>query len=255
MKYPSTQNAIVITGAGGPEVLELRELRVPKPGPQQVLIQVIAAGVNRHDCNQRAKGTHHDGNPVPGLEASGEIVAVGTEVQGLAPGDQVMTLLQGGGYAEYALAESPLVMPLPDGVTPTEAAGLPEALFTAWWNFFGLMKLQPGETVMIHGGTSGVGHLAIQALSALGYRVVATAGSAKKVAAAKSFGACAAFNYRDKGLADQVMAATDGAGIDALLDMSAGAHIENDLAMMATGGRIAHLSPAEGQPLGCHCES
>lgn len=249
MTYPSHHKAIVITGAGGPEQLQLQDLPTPEPGPAQVLIKVAAAGVNRHDCNQRAAGHCPDGNAVPGLEASGMIVAIGSGVSGLTPGDKVMALLQGGGYGEYALANAAVVMPLPDALSPVEAACAPEALFTAWWNFFGLMDLQPAEFALIHGGTSGVGHMALQAMSALGYRVVATAGSDEKIAAAKTFGAFAAFNYNDPKLAENVRDATDGAGIDALLDMSAGAHLATDLQMMAAGGRIAHLSAGGGATL------
>ena len=243
MTLPATQTAVVISAPGGPEVLIPSDRPVPRPGPGQLLIRVAAAGVNRHDVNQRAAGAHHDGTPVPGLEAAGHVVALGADVQGFAIGDPVMALLQGGGYAPYALAEAPLTLPAPPDLTLTEAAGVPEALFTAWWNFFGLMHLRPDEIGLIHGGTSGVGHLALQALSALGYRMIATAGSPEKVAAALNFGATAAFDYRDPELADQVLAATHGAGVNALLDMSAGAHIDADLAMMAPDGRIAHLSP------------
>lgn len=221
----------------------------PVPGPGQMLIAVAAAGVNRHDCNQRQAGAHHDGTPVPGLEVAGTVAACGAEVEGWPAGTPVMALVQGGGYAGYALAEAALALPVPDGLSLDQAAGLPEALFTAWWNFFGLMRLIPGEVVLIHGGTSGVGHIAIQALSALGYRVIATCGSDDKLLAARRFGAFAAISYRAEDLAGQVLAATDGAGVDALLDMSAGAHLEADMQMMAPGGRIAHLSPGRGAVL------
>lgn len=249
MTYPLRHKAIVITGAGGPEMLQQQDRSTPQPGPDQVLIKVSAAGINRHDCNQRAAGHCPDGNPVPGLEAAGVIVALGSDVLDLAIGDRVMGLLQGGGYAEYAVADAAVVMRIPSGLSDVEAACTPEALFTAWWNFFGLMNLQPQEFALIHGGTSGVGHLALQAMSALGYRVLATAGHAEKVKAAKGFGAFAAFDYHDPKLAAKVQDATDGAGVDALLDMSAGAHLEADLAMMATGGRIAHLSAGGGAVL------
>lgn len=249
MILPSHHKAIVITGAGGPNMLRLQDIETPQPGPGQVLIKVVAAGVNRHDCNQRAAGHCPDGNPVPGLEAAGTIVALGAGVSGFALGDRVMSLLQGGGYGEYALANAPVVMEIPDGLSDVEAACIPEALFTAWWNFFGLLALQPNDFALIHGGTSGVGHLALQAMSALGYRVLATAGNAEKVKAAKVFGAIAAFDYHDTELAAKVLRATNGVGINALLDMSAGAHLETDLAMMAAGGRIAHLSAGGGAVL------
>lgn len=246
MSIPKSHRAIVITGAGGPEVLEFVTADVPAPGPGQILIRIHTAGVNRHDCNQRAAGAHHDGTAVPGLEASGTVAAKGEGVTHFQIGDPVMALLQGGGYAQFAVADQALVMRVPDTITLTEAAGLPEALFTAWWNFFGLLMLQPDETAMIHGGTSGVGHLALQALSALGYKVLATAGRAEKVEAARAFGAAAAFDYHDPDLAEHVMSATQGGGVNVLLDMSAGAHVAADIAMMAIGGRIGHLSPGHG---------
>ena len=243
---PMQQTAMIITAAGGPEVLQVAHMPLPRPGQHQVLIKVTAAGVNRHDCNQRAAGVHHDGNPIPGLEASGVVVQLGDDVTDVAVGDQVMALLQGGGYAQFALADTALVMKIPQSLNMDEAACIPEALFTAWWNFFGLMHLKRGEFALIHGGTSGVGHLALQALSALGYRVLATAGSDEKVKAATGFGAYAAFSYKDADLAAKVRDATGGAGISALLDMSAGAHIAADLEMMAPDGRIAHLSAGGG---------
>lgn len=243
---PDFQKSIIISEAGGPEVLQLAQMPLPKPGAHQVLIRIAAAGINRHDCLQRAAGIHHDGSPVPGLEASGVVVAVGPEVNDLQVGARVMALLQGGGYAEYAVADEALTMPVPVGLSMTEAAAVPEALFTVWWNFFFLMRLQPGEFALMHGGTSGVGHLALQAMSALGYRVLATCGSADKLAAAKDFGALDAFSYNDPYLAEKVTAATRGQGISALLDVSAGAHLDADLEMMAPDGRIAHLSGGGG---------
>lgn len=243
MTLPPQQKAIIITGKGGPEMLQQSDIPVPQPKAGQILIRIAAAGVNRHDCNQRAAGAHHDGTPVPGIEASGHVVALGPDVTHLALGTPVIALLQGGGYGEYALVQSDLAMPLPDGLTMTEAAGVAEALFTAWWNFFFLMDLRPGEISLIHGGTSGVGHLALQAMSALNYPVIATAGSDAKIAAAQEFGAMAAFDYRAPDLADLVLKATDGRGVNALLDVSAGDHIAADFAMMAPDGRIAHLYP------------
>ncbi|MFN3524717.1 MAG: NAD(P)H-quinone oxidoreductase [Paracoccus sp. (in: a-proteobacteria)] len=243
MQLPDRQTAITITAAGGPEVLCPTDWPVPHPGPGQVLIAVSAAGVNRHDINQRAAGQAHDGTPVPGLEVCGRIAALGEGVTGFAQDARVMALVQGGGYAQFVLAEAPLIFLVPEGLTDAEAACLPEALFTAWWNFFGMMGLTRDGYALIHGGTSGVGHLALQALTALGYRVIATCGSEDKIAAALGFGAVAAFSYRDLDLAARVIAATGGQGISALLDMSAGAHLDQDLAMMAPDGVIAHLSP------------
>lgn len=248
-KLPDFHTAIIISEAGGPEVLQTAQLTLPQPGAHQVLIRVAAAGINRHDCLQRAAGIHHDGNPVPGLEAAGVVVALGPGVTGLDIGAPVMALLQGGGYAEYAVADVALTMPVPEELSMTEAAAVPEALFTAWWNFFFLMQLRPDEFALMHGGTSGVGHLALQAMSALGYGVLATCGSADKIAATKQFGARDAFNYNDTELAAKVLDATGGQGISALLDVSAGAHLDADLEMMAPDGRIAHLSGGGGAAL------
>ena len=249
MTIPEFQLEIYIAAPGGPETLQVRQQPTPRPGPGKVLIKVGAAGVNRHDCNQRAQGAAHDGTPVPGLEVCGTVVMLGEGTDAGLSGKRVMALVQGGGYAQYAIAEQALVLPAPDGLSDAEAAALPEALFTAWYNFFVLMKLDRDGFGLIHGGTSGVGHVALQALSALGYRVLATAGTDEKVAAAKRFGAFEALNYNDPALADKARAVTGGHGIDALLDLSAGAHIDADLAMMASGGRIAHLSGGSGKAI------
>lgn len=249
MSIPVTQRAIVISKAGGPEVLVPAEVPVPRPAEGQVLIKVAAAGINRHDVHQRANGIHHDGSPTPGLEVSGRVVALGAGVTAPAVGDRVMALVQGGGYGEYVVAAAALAMPVPDTLSDAEAACIPEALFTSWWNFFGLMDLRKDQFGLIHGGTSGVGHLALQALSALGYRVLATAGSERKVKAAGDFGAFAAFNYNDEALAEKVLEATDGTGISCLIDVSAGAHLAQDVAMMAPDGTIAHLSAGGGSEL------
>lgn len=249
MSIPQTQRAIAITAAGGPDVLQMSSQPVPVPGLGQVLIKVAAAGVNRHDCNQRMAGPAYGGSPIPGLEVSGHIVAAGDDTGKARIGEYICALIQGGGYAEYIVADAALVLPVPQGFGPVEAAAVAEALFTAWYNFFTLMKLQKEEIALIHGGTSGVGHLALQAMSALGFRVIATAGTDAKCAAALTFGAMAAFNYNDADLAKKVMDATQDQGIGALLDMSAGAHMTADLEMMAQGGRMAHLSGGGGKSL------
>jgi NADPH2:quinone reductase len=242
------QTVICITGAGGPEVLKPTSASVPQPDADELLIRVSSAGVNRHDCHQRASGTIHDGNPVPGLEVSGEVVAAGRNVA-FCVGDRVMALVQGGGYAEYVVSKSAVTFHVPSQFDDDEAAALPEALFTTWWNFFGLMTLEKEEYALVHGGTSGVGHIALQVLSALGFRALATAGTDEKVAAAKRFGAHLAFRYDDPDLSSKVRDATDNRGISALLDMSAGAHFAHDLEMMADDGRIAHLSGGGGKRL------
>jgi NADPH:quinone reductase len=248
-RMPQQHEAVIITAAGGPEVLRHKILPVPVPGPYEVLIKVAAAGVNRHDCNQRKAGPDYDPNPVPGLEVAGEIVDVGSGVPRSRVGERVTALTHGGGYAHYVAAASTLALPWPPSLKPDEAAALPEALFTAWFNFFDVLRLQKGERVLIHGGTSGVASLAIQALDALGYETFATAGSERKCAAALGFGARAAFDYNEAGLAARVKAATGGHGVDVILDVSAGAHLAADLEMLAPGGRIGHLSAGGGKEL------
>ncbi|MGR6429702.1 NAD(P)H-quinone oxidoreductase [Rhizobium sp. PAMB 3174] len=250
MLHPEYQTAVIIKGAGGPEVLVAERVPVQSPGPGEVLIRVSAAGVNRHDVHQRAAGKHSDGQAVPGLEVCGTIVAVGEGVGGVAKGERVMALVQGGGYGQYVVANAGLVMPAPVSLSDAEAAGIPEAVFTTWWNFFNLMALEKDQFALFHGGTSGVGHIALQAMSALGYNVLVTCGSDKKVSAALNFGARAAFRYDDPELADKVLAATGNKGISALLDVSAGAHLAQDLKMMAPDGMMAHLSGGGGADLG-----
>jgi len=249
---PHHHHAIIITAPGGPEVL-VEEPLWPVPldlGPQDVLIEVAAAGINRHDCNQRVGGPSRDPNPVPGLEASGRIVATGKNVPKSRLGEAVIALTDGGAYAQYVVTDQELALPLPPGMDWIAGAALPEALFTAWFNFVALMRMAPGETALIHGGTSGVGTIAIQMLRALGHEVFATAGTIAKRNAAVALGCRAAFDYSDPHLSDLVRSATAGRGVDMILDTSAGAHIIQDLASLAQGGRIAFLSAGGGKDLG-----
>ncbi|WP_370321656.1 NAD(P)H-quinone oxidoreductase [Oricola sp.] len=246
MPHPESQTAIVIKGPGGPDVLVPERVPVQSPGANQVLIRVSAAGVNRHDVHQRAAGRHSDGQPVPGLEVCGTVIERGEGVTEFELGDRVIALVQGGGYGQYVVANAVLVMPAPDSLSDLEAAGIPEAVFTTWWNFFNLMSLEKGQFALFHGGTSGVGHIALQALSALGYEIIATSGSEEKVSASLGFGAKHAFLYSDPDLADKVLECTGNRGISALLDVSAGAHLAQDLKMMAPDGTIAHVSGGGG---------
>ena len=241
-----TQTAVEITRAVGPEVLELRSHPVPVPAHGELLISVEAAGVNRHDCNQRRRGRSRDHSDIPGLEVAGRVVAIGAGVAGWSIGSPVAALTDGGGYAEFAVAKADCALPIPEGLSFVEAAALPEALFTIWHNFFSVAALRPGETVLIHGGTSGVSSIAIQLLSALGHQVFATCGSDEKIAAAREFGAVAALDYRSDDLAADVLAATGGLGVDVVLDMSGGQHTTASLSALARGGRIVHLSPGGG---------
>lgn len=240
-------DAIAIARAGGPEVLVPVRRNRPSPGPSQVLIRVHAAGVNRHDCGQRSRGPNTHESDIPGLEVSGHVTAVGSDVKDLKPGDAVCALVDGGGYAQYAVADAATVLPVPSGLSLEEAAGVPEAAFTVWYNFFSVAAMQPGEAVLIHGGTSGVGTFAIQLLRSLGHPVYATCGADEKVAFVRSLGATGAFNYRTEDFSTGLAQA--GVSIDVVLDMSGGKYTERNLAVLAYGGRIVHLAPGSGSPL------
>jgi NADPH:quinone reductase len=247
---PKTQCCAVITAPGGPEVLRFKKgFPVAAPGPDEVLIHVAAAGVNRHDCNQRRRGPSPEHSDVPGLEVSGHIIDCGQNVSRERIGRPVMALTDGGGYGEYVVTHSALAFDCPRGLDLVSAASFPEALFTTWLNFFTLMRLEPGESALIHGGASGVGSIAIQVLRALGHAVFVTAGTEAKRNAALELGATAAFDYADEALAKRIKSAVGEKGIDAILDMSAGAHIEQDMQILAPDGRISFLSPGKSANL------
>ena len=246
MSLPTQQDAVFITAAGGPEVLRLRRSGLRLPGDDEVLIEVRAAGVNRHDCNQRRRGPTPAHSDVPGLEVAGRIVAVGRGVAADRLGEPVCALTDGGGYAAYAIAKAAQALPLPSGLTWHEAAALPEAAFTVWHSFFRVARLGPAESVLLHGGTSGVGTLAIQILSALGHPVFATCGTADKVEAARRLGAVAAFDYRADDYVAGLRAQTRGRGVDVILDMSGARHAARDVDALARRGRLVHLSPGDG---------
>lgn len=235
--------AVVPAKAGGPEVLRLVERPVPTPGPGEVLIEVAFAGVNRHDCNQRSRGTAPAGaTDILGLEVSGRVTALGEGTRGLDIGDAVCALINGGGYADYALAEAGLVLPIPAGLSLQQAAALPEALFTAWLNLVELCQVEAGETVLIHGGASGVGLIAMQLAKALGATVYATAGSDARCAFCVTHGARMAFNYKTEDFVEALRGATAGRGADIILDMAGGLYAERNLKALAPDGRITHLS-------------
>ena len=249
---PSMMRAIDITRPGGPEVLELKERPVPACGPDDVLIRVAAAGVNRPDVMQR-QGRY----PVPpgasdilGLEVAGEIVEVGALVRDWRVGDRACALLAGGGYAEYSVAPAPQCLPIPKDMDPIHAAAVPETTFTVWTNVFERGQLQRGESLLIHGGSSGIGTTAIQMARALGARVFATAGTAEKCAACEKLGSERAFNYRDVDFVEAVKEATSGRGVDVILDMVAGSYVQRNLEALAMGGRliiIAFLGGAKAE--------
>jgi NADPH:quinone reductase len=241
---PETMRAVEITEPGGPEVLKAATRPVPAPGPGEVLIRVEAAGVNRPDVMQR-RG-RYDPPPgvsdLPGLEVSGTVAALGEGVAGLAPGEAVCALLAGGGYAEYVVAPAPQVLPRPAGFSAVEAAAVPETFFTVWTNVFERGRLAPGESFLVHGGSSGIGTTAIQLAKAFGARVFATAGSDAKCRACEDLGAERAINYRTGDFAAVVLEATGGRGVDLVLDMVGGDYVQRDMECMAVEGR--HVSIA-----------
>ncbi|WP_244490836.1 NAD(P)H-quinone oxidoreductase [Aureimonas frigidaquae] len=235
--------AVIARAPGGPEALTVVERPVPVPGPGDVLIRVAAAGVNRPDLMQRsgALPAPAGAGDVLGLEVSGTIVATGEGVDPALQGQAVMALLKAGGYAEHALAKASHCLPVPDGLTPAEAAVLPEGLFTIWHNLFDRGALKRGETVLIEGGASGIGTLALQLAQARGARVIVTAGGAAKCAHLSTIGATA-IDYRSDDLVDTVLRLTDGRGVDVVLDILGGEAVNRHLACMAPGGRHIGLS-------------
>ncbi|MEQ8322657.1 MAG: NAD(P)H-quinone oxidoreductase [Rhodospirillales bacterium] len=247
MSLPTDMNCIEITEPGGPEVLSVTTRPVPAPESGEVLIQVMAAGVNRPDCVQRQG--HYAPPPgvtdIPGLEVSGEIVALGEGVSALSVGDNVCALVAGGGYAEYVTAPVPQVLPVPKGMSMVEAAALPETCMTVWTNVFERAHLSPGETLLVHGGSSGIGTTAIQIASQLGSRVMATAGSAEKCQACLDLGAERAVNYHEE---DFVAAAKEfgGKGVDVILDMVGGDYIEKNIKASAPDARIVNIAFMKG---------
>ncbi|MCV2874155.1 NAD(P)H-quinone oxidoreductase [Defluviimonas sp. WL0050] len=245
MTLPKTMRAIEISKPGGPEVLTQVEVPVPAPGPGQILIEVHWAGVNRPDALQRA-GAYApppSASPLPGLEASGRVAALGPDVSGWTVGDEVCALLPGGGYAEYVVTPAAHALPIPKGMNLREAACLPETCYTVWSNVFMRGRLRAGEAFLVHGGSSGIGTTAIQIASALGARVFATAGSAEKCAACVDLGAERAINYREEDFVD-ILKAEGGA--DVILDMVGGDYIARDLRALADDGRLVQIAFLQG---------
>ncbi len=243
-QIPETMTAIEIREPGGPEVLVPSEMAVPSPGPEEVLIKVAAAGVNRPDAMQRA-GLYPPppGAPeAPGLEASGEIVASGGAVERWQVGDRVTALVAGGGYAEYCVAPAPQCLPIPSGLDPVQAASLPETFFTVWTNVFDRGSLKSGERFLVHGGSSGIGTTAIQMAKAWGAEVYTTAGSPDKCRACQELGADRAINYREEDFVEAIKGATGGGGVDVILDMVGGDYIAKNLAVMAPDGRLCFIA-------------
>lgn len=244
---PSKMKAVAIREPGGPEVLELAEIATPAPGHGEILIRVEAAGVNRPDTIQRM-GLYPPppGAPeTPGLEVAGEVVATGAGVTRWKAGDKVCALVGGGGYAEYCLAHEAHALPVPKGLSMTEAAALPETFFTVWTNVFERGALKAGKTFLVHGGTSGIGTTAIQLAVILGATVIATAGSAEKCKAIEALGATA-INYREQDFVEVVKTLTEGRGVDVILDMVGGDYIERNIKAAATDGRIVSIAFLNG---------
>jgi NADPH:quinone reductase len=241
--------AIAITEPGGPEVLKPHRLERPTAGEGQILIKVAAAGVNRPDVLQRQGGyPPPPGAPsTPGLEVAGEVVAVGKNTSRYKPGDLVCALVPGGGYAEYCVAAADNALPIPQGMTLTEAAGLPETYFTVWTNVFQRGRLQPGETFVVHGGTSGIGSTAIQLAKHFGAKVIATAGRDEKCAACLKLGADIAINYKTSDFVEVMK--QQNLSADLLLDMVGGDYVARNFKVMATEGRIVQIAFQKGSKL------
>lgn len=235
---------IVAQAPGGPEVLQTVKRPTPRPNYGEVLIKVAAAGVNGADITQRrGKYAVPKGAPdVLGLEVSGEIVEIGDGVSNWRIGDSVCALLIGGGYAEYCVAPAPQCLPIPTALTVVQAAALPEVAMTVWSNVFELGGLKPGETFLVHGGTSGIGTLAIQLAKRLGSRVIATAGSDEKGRRCLELGATDAINYKDQDFVAATKKMTRDAGVDVILDMVGGDYISRNLQALAHGGRLVMLA-------------
>ena len=240
--------AIEITRKGGPEVLQTTELPVPIPADDEVLIKVAAAGVNRPDVMQR-KGLYpppEGASDIPGLEISGTITALGQAVKHLHCGQEVCALVSGGGYAEYCLAAVELCLPRPDGLSLIQAAAIPETFFTVWSNVFDRAQLTPGETLLVHGGTSGIGTAAIQLAKCFAAKVIVTAGTDKKCQFCTQLGADAAINYRTQDFVEKIKTITEGKGVDVILDMMGGDYFPRNIKCLAEEGRLVHIAIQNG---------
>ena len=245
---PKEMRHIAMTAPGGPEVLTLATGPVPSPAAGEVLIRVAAAGVNRPDILQRT-GNYPPPpgvSPILGLEVSGTIAALGPGVTEWHQGDQVCALVAGGGYAEYSVAPAPQCLPVPKSLLLIDAAGLPETFFTVWSNVFDRGRLAAGESFLVHGGSSGIGTTAIQLAQAFGSRVFATAGSPEKCAVCKELGAERAIDYRREDFVAIIKEATQGRGVDVILDMVGGPYVEKNLRSLAVEGRLVQIAFLQG---------
>jgi len=249
-KLPSQMTVIGISKPGGPEVLLPETRPVPQPGPDEILIKVMAAGVNRPDVAQRMG--HYPPPPgasdLPGLEVAGEVVAVGSNAKKHKLGDKVMSLVAGGGYAQYCIAQDAQAMAVPPSLSMKEAGALPETLMTVWHNVFERGALKSGETLMVHGGSSGIGTMAIQMAKAIGAKVIVTVGAKDKADACLKLGADHAINYRSEDFVEATKKATGGAGANVILDMVGGDYVDRNYDAAAIDGRIVQIAFLSNAP-------
>jgi NADPH2:quinone reductase len=246
---PTRMTAIVIRAPGGPDMLVPEERPVPTPGQHEVMVKVTAAGVNRPDVMQR-RGLYPPppgATDIPGLEIAGEVVALGPKVERWKIGDKVMGLVIGGGYAQFCPLHERHALPIPPTLSLIEAAALPETTFTVWHNVFERGALKAGETLLVHGGSSGIGTVSIQLAKAMGARVITTAGTPEKCEACRRLGADVAVNYKDEDFVAATKAATQGHGADVILDMVGGDYIERNYEAAAVEGRVVQIAFA-GSP-------
>ncbi len=244
MALPQTMTQVRFNGYGSPDVIEIETAPVPQPGSGQVLIEVAAAGINRPDCLQRAGGypPPPGATEIPGLEVSGTIVAIGEGVPASRIGEKTCALVISGGYAEYAVADAALCLPVPKPLSLLEAGGLPETYYTVYDNVFTRGRLKKGETILIHGGSSGIGSTAIQLAKQAGAIVYATAGSAEKCEFCRSIGADEAIDYRAQDFTAEIKRLTGGKGVDVILDMVGGPYIQRNINALALEGRLVQIA-------------
>ena len=249
-KLPAQMTVIGISKPGGPEVLLPETRSVPVPGPNEILVKVAAAGVNRPDVAQRS-GSYPPppgASDLPGLEVAGEVVAVGAGSTRHKLGDKVMSLVAGGGYAQYCIAQDAQAMAVPPALSMLEAGAIPETLMTVWHNVFERGGLKAGETLLIHGGSSGIGTMAIQLAKAFGSKVIVTVGSKEKADACTKLGADHAINYKTEDFVEAVKTATGGAGVDVILDMVGGDYIDRNYDAATVAGRVVQIAFLSGPP-------
>ena len=249
-KLPAQMTVIGISKPGGPEVLVPETRAVPAPGPGEILIKVAAAGVNRPDVAQRS-GSYPPppgASDLPGLEVAGEVAAIGSGASKHKLGDKVMSLVAGGGYAQYCIAQDAQAMAVPAALSMKEAGAIPETLMTVWHNVFERGALKAGETLLIHGGSSGIGTMAIQLAKAFGAKVIVTVGSKDKADACVRLGADHAINYKTEDFVAEVKTITDGKGANVILDMVGGDYIERNYEAAAVEGRVVQIAFLSGQP-------